>query len=296
MKKKVLFAMMMSGALLFGMSSMTAMNVHAAEELIEEPEDGELEEIIVVDIGDGPADQTDDDVTEITDGSEVVDIEYVDVPDDQIVLEPEDPDEGITDLFSASAFGLNPSYTGLARVPDDPKYDLWAGTYVYLQNGKWAVSTMFAPYNGERVFIVNGCWAMNASGLVNDPNNTADWYYLAVGRVVKEYTGLVQYDGAWFYVDCGKLDTKLAGFVEYDGAHFLVGAGRVQYEVSGLVEDPARPGRWCYFALGMAQEQYTGLVEYDNHLFYVKNGYLDVSFSGTVTYLHKQYRVVNGMV
>ena len=68
------------------------------------------------------------------------------------------------------------------------------------------------------------------SGLMQDPENpvNGDWYFFANGQAQTQYTGLAMYDNAWFYVVNGKLAVDYTGTVDYDGATFDVENGMVK--------------------------------------------------------------------
>ena len=149
------------------------------------------------------------------------------------------------------------------------------GKWYYLEAGRW-ISDEYSFVNyGDGVFLVaNGMVATEKNGLVQDPNNITDWYFLSGGQVQNSVSGLVQYDGAWFFVKNGKLDTNYSGFVSYDGGYFFVAKGRLLTETSGLVQNPHDETEWVYLANGQAQTQYVGLVQYDGAWFFVIAGIL----------------------
>ena len=61
--------------------------------------------------------------------------------------------------------------------------------------------------------------------------DTGDWYYLSLGRVLTEYTGVAMYDNAFFYIRNGKLARDYNGTVEFEGATFKVSAGQLYGQV-----------------------------------------------------------------
>ncbi len=110
-------------------------------------------------------------------------------------------------------------YTGFIYVDDK---------WYYVQNGVLAEDKRgFVDYEGEKFLVVDGMLDTTANGLVQDPENTYDWYFCASGQVQSQYTGLAEYDGEWFYVRDGKLASDLSGWIEYDGHEFNVKNGKV---------------------------------------------------------------------
>ena len=159
---------------------------------------------------------------------------------------------------------------GPTLIPIDGVYYYFDGDYVPDKFG-------FADYDGSKFLIVQGKVSANVNGLINNPDDVSEWYYVAGGQVQTQYTGLALYDGAWFYVTNGRLDTTFSGLVNYDGGRFIVAAGQIQTGVNGLWHNAESLGgddKWYYFANGQAQIQYTGLTYYDGAWFYVENGAL----------------------
>ena len=188
----------------------------------------------------------------------------------------------------------------LSEETEAPKGTLAVGSdgawYYYDEQGR--IDTQyygFVSYEDSSFLVAGGAVCTNKNGLVQDPENPDDWYYLANGQVQTQYTGLAEYDGAWFYVNKGKLDTTLAAYVEYDRGLFFVGAGRIMKEVSGLAQDP-KGSDWYYLANGQAQTQYTGLAEYDGKWFYVRAGKFAQDYTGEVEYDGAVFLVQNGEV
>lgn len=115
-------------------------------------------------------------------------------------------------------------YSGLAE------YD---GEWFYLENGKVAVEmNAFVKYEGGLFAVAAGRIVSEYSGLMQDPQNTktGDWYFFANGQAQTQYTGLAEYDGHWFYVQAGKFDPNYNGTVKYDGADFAVVNGEAQLD------------------------------------------------------------------
>ena len=52
-------------------------------------------------------------------------------------------------------------------------------------------------------------------------------YWLALGRVCEEYTGVAMYNNAFFYLIDGKVAQDYNGTVEYNGATFRVENGQL---------------------------------------------------------------------
>ena len=154
--------------------------------------------------------------------------------------------------------------------------------------------TGFSQYESGLFFVSGGDVVATANGLINDPNNSSDWYYCANGQVQLQYSGLAQYNGEWFYLENGKLNTTRVGIVNYDGGRFMIAAGRILREVNGLIRDP-NTDNWYYVAAGQVVD-YTGLAQYDDHWFYVINGRLATKFSGIVEYDGKKFEVSFGEV
>ena len=105
------------------------------------------------------------------------------------------------------------------------------GEWFYVENGKVAVDmNKFVNYDGGLFAVAVGRIVSEYSGLMQDPENpqTGDWYFFANGQAQTQYTGLAMYDGEWFYIVKGKLATDYTGNVDYDGSVFYVENGMVK--------------------------------------------------------------------
>lgn len=156
--------------------------------------------------------------------------------------------------------------------------------------------TGFENYNGAKFFVLNGLLLTNKNGLTQDPNNRADWYFVAAGKVVSNKTGLVMFNGSTFYVVKGKQDTSVSGILKYDTGLFYVDKGRVIKTAKGLVQDPKNKNDWYFVSNGQVQKQKTGIAIYNKAGFYVENGKLNSKYTGTIVDNGKKYNVVNGRV
>ncbi len=182
---------------------------------------------------------------------------------------------------------IEKKYTGLKNE---------GGIWKYYEDGAWNTEKYgYVNFEGSKFLVAHGKVAVEMNGLVQDPIQISDWYYLANGQAQTQYTGLAEYDGEWFYVDEGKLDTELSGYVSYDGGLFYIGIGRIMREVNGLAQDLDTQD-WYYLAEGQVQTQYTGLAEYDGAWFYVENGVLADNHTGYVKYDGAVFYVENGRV
>ncbi len=165
----------------------------------------------------------------------------------------------------------------------------------YYNNGVPVPSKFgFVDFNGSKFLVANGVIAKNKSGLVQDPDNTSDWYFCASGQVVTNKTGIINYNGTAFYVSNGKLDTSVNGYFQFGTGLFFVSKGRVVKTANGLVQDPNNKADWYFCANGQVQLKKTGVVIYNKAGFYVVNGKLDTSYNGNATYNGKTVKIVNG--
>ncbi len=186
--------------------------------------------------------------------------------------------DGIVDIYKS----------GLAQVD---------GRWYYLEEGQWITNKYaFVEYGGGKFLVANGLVATDKKGLVQDPENKNDWYFLTNGQVTKNKNGLAQYNGAWFYVENGKLDTTYNGFVTYDGGMFFVARGKLQNTKNGLTQDPNNKADWYFLANGQVQSKKTGLVGYDGKWFYVQNGKLVPGYTGSVEYNGATFYLFNGEI
>ena len=132
-----------------------------------------------------------------------------------------DPSDGKTFWFLAGG-QVQAQHKGLAE------YD---GEWFYIENGRVATGmNAFVPYDGGLFAVAAGRIVKEYSGLMQDPQNTKTgaWYFFSQGQAQTQYTGLAQYDGQWFYVQSGKLATDYTGSVKYDGSTFHVVNGMVK--------------------------------------------------------------------
>lgn len=119
-------------------------------------------------------------------------------------------------------YGEVANYTGTVMYND---------SWFYVSNGVLNTDVNgLVPYNGGTFLFIAGYMAQNVNGLWMEPN-TGDWYYLSLGRVLTEYTGVAMYDNAFFYIRNGKLARDYNGTVEFEGATFKVSAGQLYGQV-----------------------------------------------------------------
>ena len=129
--------------------------------------------------------------------------------------------DATTDTWYYVGAGMVQNYTGLAT---------YNGEWFYVENGKLNTTlNAFVEYDGGLFAVGAGRIISEYDGLMQDPQNTktGDWYFFSKGQAQKQYTGLVQYNGAWFYIQSGKFDQTYTGSVVYDGATFNVVNGAV---------------------------------------------------------------------
>ena len=124
-----------------------------------------------------------------------------------------------SDKWYFCAEGQVVKHTGLVMYNDE---------WFYVENGVLDTSlNALVAYNGGLFYVAAGRILRDVSGLVMDPNSP-DWYFVALGEVQVQYTGLVVYDDVWFYVAKGKLAVNYTGEAEYDGKVFQVENGMVK--------------------------------------------------------------------
>lgn len=119
-------------------------------------------------------------------------------------------------------YGEVANYTGTVMYND---------SWFYVSNGVLNTDVNgLVPYNGGTFLFIGGYLADKVNGLWMEPD-TGDWYYLSLGRVLTEYTGVAMYDNAFFYIRNGKLARDYNGTVEFEGATFKVSAGQLYGQV-----------------------------------------------------------------
>ncbi|MBO4883700.1 MAG: hypothetical protein J5602_00165 [Clostridia bacterium] len=143
-------------------------------------------------------------------------------------------------LFYAYGGDVVTSANGVVQDPNHPE------TWYFCANGQVQLQyTGLAEYDGEWFYLENGVLDTGRSGPVLYDGGTFIvgagrllreytgllqyrlWYFVVNGQVQTQYTGLAQYDGAWFYVIQGRVGTEYSGPVVYDGHTFNVVAGQV---------------------------------------------------------------------
>ena len=103
---------------------------------------------------------------------------------------------------------------------------LYDGEWFYVSKGRLDDTINgLVEYNGGLFVFVNGRLADEGNGMWISNDNKA--YWLALGRVCEEYTGVAMYDNAFFYVIDGKVAQDYNGTVEYNGATFRVENGQL---------------------------------------------------------------------
>ena len=123
-----------------------------------------------------------------------------------------------SDLWYFCAEGQVVQHTGLVMYNEE---------WFYVKDGVLDTNlNALVPYNGGLFYVAAGRITREVSGLVLDPNGSG-WYFVALGEVQNQYTGLATYNGAWFYVIKGKLAEDYTGVVTYDGQLFNVVNGMV---------------------------------------------------------------------
>ena len=123
-----------------------------------------------------------------------------------------------SDLWYFCAEGQVVKHTGLVRYNEE---------WFYVKDGVLDTGlNALVPYNGGLFYVAAGRITREVSGLVLDPNGSG-WYFVALGEVQNQYTGLATYNGAWFYVIKGRLADDYTGVVTYDNQLFNVVNGMV---------------------------------------------------------------------
>ena len=103
---------------------------------------------------------------------------------------------------------------------------LYDGEWFYVSKGRLDDTINgLVEYNGGLFVFVDGRLADEGNGMWISNDNKA--YWLALGRVCEEYTGVAMYDNAFFYVIDGKVAQDYNGTVEYNGATFRVENGQL---------------------------------------------------------------------
>ena len=103
---------------------------------------------------------------------------------------------------------------------------LYDGEWFYVSKGRLDDTINgLVEYNGGLFVFVDGRLADEGNGMWISNDNKA--YWLALGRVCEEYTGVAMYNNAFFYVIDGKVAQDYNGTVEYNGATFRVENGQL---------------------------------------------------------------------
>ena len=103
---------------------------------------------------------------------------------------------------------------------------LYDGEWFYVSKGRLDDTINgLIEYNGGLFVFVDGRLADEGNGMWISNDNKA--YWLALGRVCEEYTGVAMYNNAFFYVIDGKVAQDYNGTVEYNGATFRVENGQL---------------------------------------------------------------------
>lgn len=103
---------------------------------------------------------------------------------------------------------------------------LYDGEWFYVSKGRLDDTINgLVEYNGGLFVFVEGRLADEGNGMWISNDNKA--YWLALGRVCEEYTGVAMYNNAFFYVIDGKVAQDYNGTVEYNGATFRVENGQL---------------------------------------------------------------------
>ena len=113
---------------------------------------------------------------------------------------------------------ITSEYTGLVQFD---------GQWFYVVNGVMdTTKSGLVEYNGGTFLFIDGRKAAEVNGLWLDPT-TDTWYFLALGQVQTQHTGVAMYDGEFFYIENGKLAKDFKGTVTYDGKKFNVVDGQL---------------------------------------------------------------------
>lgn len=179
--------------------------------------------------------------------------------------------EKVTDKVTVPYFSNFAAY--LERNPD-AKNGLVRdddGVFRYYIDGKFQEDyTGLVDFNGETFFVENGVDTYK-DGVVRTGEKT--FYFLSLGRVVKEHNGFAMYDGNWFIIKDGKVDLTANGLFKYNGGTFLFTTGGLRRDVTGLWLEEST-GTWYYLHEGQVQDQFTGTTWYDGQQFELVNGKL----------------------
>ena len=118
-------------------------------------------------------------------------------------------------------------YLSLGEVANYTGTVMYNNSWFYVTNGVLDTDVNgLVPYNDGTFLFIGGYLADDVNGLWMSPED--EWYYLSMGRVLNEYTGVAMYDGEFFYIRNGKLAFDYNGTVKYNGASFKVVNGMLQ--------------------------------------------------------------------
>ena len=119
------------------------------------------------------------------------------------------PDADVDKWYFFSAGQVQKEWTGFAM------YD---NAWFYLNKGELdSTKQGFYEYNGGLFLVADGRIVNEYSGLYHNtegPGADGKWYFIALGQVQEQYTGLALHDGEWFYLKDGCLREDYTGNVE----------------------------------------------------------------------------------
>lgn len=164
------------------------------------------------------------------------------------------------ELFYVSAGQVRTDLTGLIQNVDGQWYYLSSGQVRDDYSGRvW--------YNDNCFIITNGMLDTGANGIIEDEGHLyyasygqiqlsltglvqdtdGSWYYITLGQVREDYSGLALYNDNWFIITDGRLDIDYTGLYPYNNELFIFTAGQMRIDFTG---ESRAEGYRCYFVSG----------------------------------------------
>ena len=188
------------------------------------------------------------------------------------------------------------------------------------KNGWWYIRGGKVDFNYTGVAKNSKGWWRIVDGKVDFKCNSVEknhlgWWYIRGGKVDFNYTGVAKNSKGWWRIVDGKVDFKCNSVEKNHLGWWYIRGGKVNFNYTGVAKNSKGWWRivngkvnfkcnsveknhlgWWYIRGGKVDFGFNGIAKNHNGWWYIRKGKVNFSYSGTVTWAGRRYRVVRGEV
>ncbi|MCI6732145.1 MAG: phage tail tip lysozyme [Lachnospiraceae bacterium] len=171
-----------------------------------------------------------------------------------------------------------------------------ANGWFCIQSGKVNFSfTGVAKNSNGWWYCVNGKVNFSKTEVIKGTvNGETAWWNISGGKVVFTDTVAKNANG-WWCIQNGKVNFSFTGFAKNSNGWWYCVNGKVNFNASGVFKGTVNGTTdWWYTKGGQADLSFTGIGSNSNGNWYCVNGKVAWSFTGTVTFNGRKWKVVKG--